>query len=177
MNQVIAREELATLLSNYCGITPPLPDHILAMDPDRAPDKWEATTINGGVKVAISCTTWAHLVKGLVARAREEGRDLRGYVEEFTVWPPKDVLEDPENTELRRMRRETMDREGIHRKLDLAGMRYKLAQEAVERARDEWHAEIRAAVAAGMMKAEVARITGLARPYIHSVIKEVEEGK
>ena len=65
-----------------------------------------------------------------------------------------------------------MDRDGTRRKLDLAGMRYKLAQEAVERARDEWHEEIRAAVSAGMMKSEVARITGLARPYIHSVIKE-----
>lgn len=171
---LITREELASLLSAYSGFTPQLPDHILAMDPDRAPDKWEATTINGGVKVAISCTTWAHLERKLEARARDEGRDIQGYLEDFTIWPPKDVLEDPDSTELRRMRRETMDRDGIHRKLDLAGMRYKLAQEAVDRARDEWHAEIRAAVAAGMMKAEVARITGLARPYIHSVIKEVE---
>ena len=174
MNEIIDREELAALLSAYSGITPPLPDYILAMDPDRAPDKWEATYSNGGVKVAISCTTWAQLERKLEARARDEGRDIQGYLEDFTIWPPKDVLEDPDSTELRRMRRETMDRDGIHRKLDLAGMRYKLAQEAVDRARDEWHAEIRAAVAAGMMKAEVARITGLARPYIHSVIKEVE---
>lgn len=176
MNQ-ITREELASLLSNYCGLTPPLPDHIFVMDPDRAPDEWKATISNGVVKIAISCATAAGLVKKLVARAREAGRDFQRYVEEYAIYPPADFLTDPGNTELRRMLRETMDREGIHRKLDLAGMRYKLAQEAVERARNEWHAEIRAAVAAGMMKSEVARITGLARPYIHSVIKEVEEGK
>lgn len=175
MNQVIPRKELATLLSNFCELTPPLPDHIFVMDPERAPNEWKATTSNGVVKIAISCATAEGLVKKLEDRARKAGRDLRGYVEDFTIWPPKDVLENPDSTELRRMRRETMDRDGIHRKLDLAGMRYKLAQEAVERARDEWHAEIRAAVAAGMMKSEVARVTGLARPYIHSVIKEVEE--
>lgn len=175
MNQVITREELADLLSAYCGLTPPLPGHILVMDPDRAPDRWTATTSNGVVKIAISHATGAELMRKLAARAREEGRDFQRYVQEFIIYPPADFLTDPDSTELRRMRRETMDRDGMRRKLDLAGMRYQLAQEAVERARDEWHAEIRAAVEAGMMKSEVARITGLARPYIHSVIKEVEE--
>ena len=79
MNHVINREELAALLSAYSGITPQLPDHIFAMDPDRAPDEWKATTSNGVVKVAISCTTWAQLERKLEARAREEGRDPVSY--------------------------------------------------------------------------------------------------